>query len=193
MTIIGVTGSVSSGKTTVAGFFKEIGAYLIDADKIVHRLYKTNRNIRTYIRKHFGGKVFSRGTIDRRKLARIVFTEKKKLKKLQKIVHPLTIKEIKDIVRKSKRQVIVIDAPLLLEANLDKFVDYIVVVKVNLKKQFERCAKKGFMKRECLLRQKSQMPLREKIKHADFVIDNNRSKAKTRKEVEGIWQKLTRR
>ena len=192
MTLIGVTGGFSTGKTTVCRFFGELGASLIDADKIVHQLYRKDKKIKRSILKNFGEKVLTRGRIDRAKLGKIVFNKKGSLIKLCNIVHPKVIKKIKEKARRSKRGTYVIDAPLLIEANLHKFVDCVVVVRVAPKVQVARCRKKGFSKKDLALRGSSQMSLQGKLKIADFVVDNNHSKQNTKKEVMKIWQKLKR-
>ncbi len=175
--LIGVTGGLGMGKTTVAGFFKELGARVIDTDRLVHEIYRTDSRIRKKILEEFGSKVFTRGRVDRKKLARRAFTARKKLAALCDIVYPETIKRIKGEVGKAKESVVVLDAPMLIEAGLGNYVDYVVVVRRSVR-------------RRALKRAAFQMPLSEKIKRADFTIDNNRTKKCTRKKVEEIWQRL---
>ena len=190
---IGITGGFCAGKSTVASFFKDLGARVIDADKLVHGLYKKDPGIKKAIRSNFGKKVFTQGVIDRKKLARAVFANKKALQKLCRIVHPKVIKKIKDESGRSKKTVTVIDAPLLIEAGLRKAVDAVVVVRAKRQTRIRRGASRGLTPREALRRQAAQMPLREKVKYADFVIENNKSRKNTRKDVVKIWQKITRR
>ncbi|UCD55829.1 MAG: dephospho-CoA kinase [Candidatus Omnitrophota bacterium] len=193
MIVIGVTGGFCTGKTTVCAFFRKLGARVIDADKIVHRLYKKNKKIRNAVLKNFGKIVFMPGgRIDRKKLREAAFRNRRSLNKLCGIVHPEVIKEIKKMMKAAKK-IVIIDAPLLIEAGLHKRVDYIVVVKAGLKKQLERGARRGFKKHDCLARRRSQMPLRKKIKYADFVINNNRSREYTKKQVIKIWKELSKR
>jgi len=194
MRLIGVTGSFCTGKTTVSRFFEKLGARVIDADKIVHRLYGRDKKVKRAILKNFGSTVFTpAGGLDRRKLSKIAFSNRRNLNKLEAIIHPEVIKKIKKVVKFSKKSVIVIDAPLLIEANLHKVVDYIVVVKATLAMQIERGIRRGFKKEDCLARRKLQMPLSKKIKYADFVINNNRSREYTKKQVIRAWKALTRR
>ena len=190
---IGVTGGLCAGKSTVASFFKDLGARVIDADKLVHDLYKKDPVIKKAIRNNFGKKVFTHGKISRKKLARAAFANKKALQKLCRIVHPKAIKRIKEELVKSKRTVTVIDAPLLIEAGLHKAVDAVIVVRAKRQKRLRRGMARGITTREALERQAAQMPLREKVKYADFVIDNDKPKENTRKAVVKIWQKITRR
>jgi len=191
--VIGVTGSLSTGKTTVCAILRRLGAAVIDADKIVHALYKNDPNVKAAVRKKFGNAVFTGGRIDRKKLARLAFGKKKVLKAVTGIIHPKVIKEIKKGIKKRKNGIVVIEAPLLFETGLEKVVDYVIVVKCSKKNQIKRSRAKGLKKAALLSRVKAQMPLGEKIKRADFVIDNNFSKKYTRKKVERIWQNLKRR
>ena len=190
--VIGVTGGFCTGKTTVALFLKNMGAYLIDADRITHCLYAKDKKLKSTISREFGKEVFIQGRLSRRKLGKATFNSKKNLKKLCGIVHPNVIKEIKKEIKSSKKPFIVVDAPLLIEVGLHKFVDYVVVVKATLKKRIKRCSGKGFTKQDVLRRSALQIPLKKKIKHADFVIDNNRSKRYAREEVKKFWKKIRR-
>lgn len=193
MKIIGVTGSFGTGKTYVASVFGNFGAKVIDADRVAHSVLKKGSVAYREIVALFGGRVTGPGgDIDRKKLARIVFYDRKSLEFLNRVTHPGIIKKIKEIARRSGRdRIIVIDAPLLFEAKLENFVDYIVVVRVSLEKQVERCGKKFSLKKsEVLKRIGSQMPLRKKIKRADFVVDNDGTKAGTKRQVIKIWESI---
>lgn len=190
MKLVGVTGGFCAGKTTVASFFRDLGAHAIDADKIVHGLYKKDRKVKDAVLKNFGAGVFTKGRIDRRKLGRIAFGNKKNLKKLCGIVHPETIKKIKEAAKKSKKPVVVIDAPLLIEACLHRITDRVVLVKSSLSEQIRRSRARGFTEDDFLMRKAAQMPVKRKIKFADFIINNSKSKEDTQEEVVRIWKKL---
>lgn len=193
MTLVGVTGGFCTGKTTVCGFFKELGAHVINADKIVHQLYKKNKKIKSLVKKHFGKQVFKRGEIDRVKLGEIVFGSRKNLKKLCRIVHPSVIMIMKKEAGKSKKPVTVLDAPLLIEAGLCGYADYVVAVTATMKKIIQRCSARKYTKKDIEARSARQMSLSEKIRRADFVIDNNSSRKYTKKEVKRVWQMLNGR
>ena len=192
MTIIGVTGDFCSGKSTVCGFFKNLGCSLIDADKIVHLLYKNDNEIKKAIRRAFGDDVFKGGVIERKGLAKKALKSKKYLDKLCKIVHPKTINSIKDKIKKARGCPAVIDAPLLIESKLCKLVDCIVLVRTSKKTLSTRCKKRGFDKEDLKKRLAFQMPFSKKSKHADFIIDNNGSKNETKKGVLIIWKQINR-
>lgn len=169
--IIGLTGGLATGKTTVSRIFKSLGAYVINADKIVHRL------IDKTARKKIGG---------------FIFDEPSSLKKLCRMLHPIVKKEIFSEIKNNKhKKLIVIDAPLLIETGLDKKCDFLIVVKSNLRNQLARATRSlAISKNHALKRIKLQMPLRKKIAAADFIIDNNGSLSDTKKQVTELWYKL---
>ena len=195
MPTVGLTGSFGTGKTTVAGIFARLGAKIIDADKINHRLMRRTGSCFHKVVRAFGNGILTRGDVDRKKIAAIVFSDPAKLKRLSKIVHPQIITEIKkEILRyrkEKKTQIIIIDAPLLIEVGLQKNVDILIVVTAGRKEQIKRVTRRMKINpSEAIRRIKSQMALREKIRWADMVIDNNGSLTKTKKEVKTIWQRL---
>ncbi|MBL7158064.1 MAG: dephospho-CoA kinase [Candidatus Omnitrophica bacterium] len=193
-TIVGLTGCFGSGKTTVAGFFKNMGAYVIDADSLVHEIYSQDVRIKRKIIAQFGKCVSApRDRIDRKKLGEAAFKSRKALRKLCRIIHPEVIRRIRSLTGKTKREIVVIDAPLLLEAGLVGAVDLVITVKASRKKSIERCLNKGFGRMDILRRLSFQIPMRKKIALADFVIDNNYSKEESRKKTAIIWQELRRK
>lgn len=190
--ILGLTGSFGSGKTTVARIFKFLGCKIIDADRIAHRIIKPRTEIYKRIIDAFGEDILKRNkTIDRNKLARIVFDNKNLLKVLNKVMHPQVIKIIKEKIRTSRSKIIVLDAPLLIEAGLQNLVDKLIVVKIDRKKQIKRILKKtSLSKTDILKRIKHLLPLQIKVRLADFVIDNSGTIEKTKKQVEQIRRSL---
>lgn len=192
MTIIGITGSFGTGKSFVASVFKSLGAKVLDADKIAHKLLKKGAPAYEETVDLFGAAILAKNKdIDRGKLAAIVFADREKLEKLNSIIHPKVIREIKDKIESWRgEKAVVIDAPLLIEANLEGMVDKLVVVKASKDTQIARCSKKfGIDEDECMARINNQMPLREKLERADFIIDNEGTKAQTKKQVTEIWRK----
>ncbi len=193
MFIIGVTGEFGSGKSTVAAMFQKRGGCVIDADKVVHDLFRKDALCRRQVRATFGEDVLTEEGVDRRKLGHIVFGDPKALQKLETIVHPLVKGRIEEQLRKSRVRVTVLDVPLLIEAGWAKMVDALIVVKAGRKIQIERLQKRmGLSRAEILRRLKRQMPAKEKVKYADIVIDNRRSFADTDKQVQKIWDLLTK-
>ncbi|MDD4939387.1 MAG: dephospho-CoA kinase [Candidatus Omnitrophica bacterium] len=192
--VIGLTGSFGSGKTTVARIFRSYGAQIIDADKIAHSVIRPGTEAYRKITGIFGQKVVKKGAgIDRKVLARIVFGNEALLTKLNSIVHPEVIKVVKKKIKASSKKIIVLDAPLLIEAGLGKITDKLVVVKAARNKQIERVHKRmGLSRVEALKRINFQVPLRDKVRLADFVIDNNGNIEKTKNQVKSIRRMLWR-
>ena len=193
MTVIGLTGSFGTGKTFVASIFKSLGANVIDADVIAHCVIRKGKPAYKKMVDAFGsGMLGPDCEIDRRKLAALVFSSKPAVMKLNKIVHPEVIRVIKAKIKAAgKDAVVVIDAPLLIEARLLNIVDKLVVVKSSKKRQIERCLKKFHIKREeALERIRNQMSMKRKLKMADFVVRNDRTRSLTRKQVRKVWKEI---
>lgn len=190
--IIGVTGSLGTGKTTVARMLASKGGKIVDADKFSHMALAKNSPTYKRIISCFGQDILKKdGAISKKKLSKVVFSDKKTLKKLTNIIHPFVIGKIKNAVKdKKKKDLIIIDAPLLIEARLTPIVDKLIVVVTNRKTQLSRCKKRKFKKEEVMRRIKNQLPLSKKTKMADYIIDNNSTLKKTKRQVGGIWQKL---
>ncbi len=191
--IIGLTGSFGTGKTTVAGMFRKLGARVIDADLLAREALEKGEPAYEKALKAFGDSLLdSRRNIDRRRLAGIVFKDRRQLKRLCGIIHPYVIDRIRLEIKKTPgSRVIVIDAPLLIEAGLDQMADSLVVVSAARKNQVRRCVAKFRMSSSDVRRRiESQMPLKAKMAKADFVIYNNGELEKTRKQVENAWRRI---
>jgi len=199
--IIGLTGGIVGGKSTVASMFKDLGAKIVDADKLGHSVILPHRPAWEKITRLFGKDILRNDlTIDRERLGKIVFTNQTLLKKLNEITHPEIIKLIKKEINLAKNKthsqekILIIDAALIYEAKIDRLMDKIIVVYINEDEQVKRLVKRdNLSKEEALQRIKSQMPMKEKVKMADYVIDNSSSLDKTKKQVEKIWKKLVSR
>lgn len=199
--IIGLTGGIVGGKSTVASMFRDLGAKIVDVDKLGHSIILPHRSAWIKIVKLFGKDILRNDlTIERKKLGKIVFTNPTLLKKLNKITHPEIIKLIKREINlaknktNSQEKILIIDAALIYEAKIDKLMDKIIVVYINKDEQVKRLVKRNNLsKEETLQRIKSQMSMKEKVKIADYVIDNSNSLDKTKEQVEKIWKKLVSR
>ena len=199
--IIGLTGGIVSGKSTVARMFKDLGAKIIDADILGHSVILPYKSAWKKIVKLFGEDILRNNlTIDREKLGKIVFADQALLKKLNEITHPEIIKLIKKEINMARNKthnqekILLIDAALIYEAKIDRFMDKIIVVYIDKDEQIKRLIKRNNLsKDEALQRIRSQIPMEEKAKIADYVIDNSNSLDKTKKQVEKIWKKLVSR
>lgn len=198
MLIIGITGGIGTGKTTVAKEFKKLGAIVLDADAIAHRLIEPRKTAWRGIKGYFGNSILNEdGTINRKMLAEKAFSNKRSFKVLCDIVHPLVYKEIEKALKKIRKanpnEVVVLDIPLLLESGGRSKVDKLVVVRADRNIQIQRASKKlGLSRSQILQRIKAQMPLGEKVRAADFVIDNSGTLKLTKKQAIEIWKKLVR-
>jgi dephospho-CoA kinase len=178
--IIGLTGPIASGKSSVAKVLRRRGAYVIDVDEIGHLLLTPQSDVWRELVKTFGSKILmAGGKVNKRKLSQIVFSNSKLLKKLNSIMHPRMRREILSEVRGARREkykLIVINAAVLKEIGLTPFVDEVWVVLSSKKKRLSRLLKLGFSKEEALKRIKAQMADRGYRKIADKVIENNGAK-----------------
>ena len=193
MTIIGITGSFGSGKTTVSRMFGDLGAYVIDADNVCHQLIKNKGGVYSKIKRSFGEGLLKKDkSIDRKILAEIVFNNKAKLRLLNRLVHPEAIRRINKIIKAKKREkIIVVDAALLIESGFYKKMDRVLLVKASRDKQVSRIRRfKGMSDIQALQRIRMQARERKKISLADFVIDNSGSKKETLSQVKKIWEQL---
>jgi len=196
MKVIGLTGGIASGKSTISKLLKEKGAVIIDADKIARDLMQPGKDAWCEVISHFGERILkSGGDINRKKLGEIVFHDESQLEVLNNITHPRIKKEIINQLNYYKEQqadVIVIDAPLLLEIGLDILVDEVWLVVVNEETQIKRLLKRepGMTVQQAIERIKAQMPLEEKMKYAHRIIDNNGSIEETKKQLENIWREI---
>lgn len=197
--LIGLTGGVATGKDLVSNEFKRLGAIIIDADAVARDILRRDKPAYRAVIKAFGKNIIlPNGSIDRKKLGGIVFSDKKKLKKLNSLTHPAIRKEmerqIKLARKKSPDAVIIAAVPLLIENNLHKkWVDKTIVVYANKKNQTIRLMKKtGLTKKDALLRINSQTATRKKLKFADFVIDNNKDKKTTLAQTRKLYATLKR-
>ena len=193
--IIGITGSIGSGKTTAAKMFGAHCYNRIDADKIAHEIIKKNSAAYKKIIKAFGAGILDKNKdVERKRLGDAVFGDDRKLKTLNSIMHPIIIESIKNEISKIKNKCqgktrIVIDAPLLLETDTKNLVDKIIIVKCDEKNAVKRLNKK-YPKEKIEKILKSQMPLDEKLKYADSVVDNNKDLQNLRNRVREIVEEL---
>lgn len=194
--VVGLTGGIASGKSTVAAIFREMGIPVIDADQIAKEVVQNGRAAYSKIVETFGKGILQEDLeINRAALGQIIFHNEQERQKLNSIVHPEVRKEMlkqKEQLIAEQYQLVVLDIPLLFESKLTYLVDQVVVVHVNELVQLERLQKRNNLSKEdALARIKSQLPLTEKAKMADFIINNNGSIAETKEQVIKLVSKLT--
>ena len=195
--VIGVTGGVGTGKSTVARLFGGLGAEVFDADRVVHRLMEPGKPVWKKIRAKFGpGILQPDGRIDRKRLGQTVFRSPVRLKALNRIVHPEVrrsiLRDLRRLEARRPRGVAVLDIPLLIESGRAYPTDAVVVVTAPRQAAARRLkARSGWSPAEMKRRSGFQMPLREKVKHADFVVRNGGSLEDTRRQVIHVWKKIT--
>jgi dephospho-CoA kinase len=193
---VGLTGGIASGKSTVARMLAEKGAILIDFDELAHAVEEPGEPVWQEIVHHFGeGILLPDRRIDRRKLGAIVFTDREKRELLNRLVHPAVFaewsKRLEEIEKTGKDAVVVSDIPLLVEAGLETMVDAVLLVYLSPEEQIRRLsARNGFNREEAERRVAAQMPIGEKVIHADIVIRNEGSVEETGRAVSRAWEEL---
>jgi len=194
--VVGLTGGIASGKSTVARFFSKLGAWVIDADELARKVVEPGTPGWREVIETFGEDYITpQGELDRKRLARLVFHDPKAKKRLESIIHPrvLALREkiTRDILRKDPQALIIFDVPLLIEAGLHKRVDRVVVVWVPREIQIQRLIERDKLTRqEAEKRLENQMPLDEKLPFAHYVVDNSGSKEATEEQVKKIYEEL---
>ena len=194
--LVGVTGGIAAGKSTVSEMLSELGAPLIDFDEIARRVVEPGTEGHRQIVDYFGRQVLAEdGTLDRKKLSDIVFGDLEKRKKLESFTHPPIyeefFREIQEITARDPEAVIQVAVPLLVELNLQYLFDRILVVWVPAEVQLERLMARDGISREAAQKiLQAQLPIDEKLQFADYVIDNREDPEVTRKQVIKLWNQL---
>ncbi|ORX56342.1 dephospho-CoA kinase [Hesseltinella vesiculosa] len=196
MKLVGLTGGIASGKSTVSRLLQEENVPIIDADKIARDIVAPGRRANKLIRHHFGDEVFlPDGHLDRPKLGQIVFGDEAKRKVLNSCTHPyVRLEMVKQVFYYwlTGYRVVVLDVPLLFESKLDRFVGTTVVVYCSEVLQLQRMMKRdGFDERTATQRLRAQKPLSEKVELADIVIDNSSDLSQLKIQVRQLVQKIT--
>ncbi|MGM9985638.1 MAG: dephospho-CoA kinase [Bacillaceae bacterium] len=186
--VLGLTGSIATGKSTVSSFFMEKGVPVIDADQIARDVVKKGTSTYEQIVQVFGeGILLDNGELNREKLGSIIFHNEQKRLKLNGIVHPavrLEMLRLKDFYIQNGHAIVVLDIPLLFESKLTELVDKVVVVYVPQTLQLERLqSRNGYTLQDAQARIASQISIEKKKEWADFVIDNTGTLAKTNEQV----------
>ncbi len=194
--LLGLTGGIASGKSTVAHMLNEMGVPIIDFDILARQVVERGRPAWNDIVKYFGRHILlDDGAIDRKRISSIVFRDSAKRKKLEGFIHPRIDDEFINMVEEkaSKNPGGILQAvvPLLIEVHMQGLFDRIILVHVPPEKQVERLMKRdGISREEATNILNAQMPIDEKVKYADFVVHNENTMQETRVQVEELWKKL---
>ena len=195
MIVIGVTGGIASGKSTVSRMLSELGAVVIDADKVGHEAFRPHTEAWRKVVAAFGKSILGQNEeIDRSKLSQLVFNDPKALKRLNRIMHPLMHRIVEQKIEALRHQgveVVVLEATLLIEAKWTDLVDQVWVTIAPEAKVIERlCTQKGFTEEQAKARINSQTPISQRAKQADVVIRNDSDVDMLKKKVEELWRNL---
>ncbi len=193
--LIGLTGNIGTGKSTVAWMFEEHGVPVLDADEIAHELLTPRTHAWRELYERYGNAIIGKdGQIDRTTLARIVFQDPVERKYLESVIHPLVKAELSKrsaALAKEHHRFIIAEVPLLIEAHWEGLFDAIIVVRCREEQEIERCMQKFAMSREeIMLRLAAQFPLERKVAAADAVIDNDGTFEETRVQVSRLHQAM---
>jgi dephospho-CoA kinase len=199
----GLTGGIASGKSTIARFFETLGCLVIDADQIVARLYQPGQAGHAALVTTYGNAILlPDGSIDRRKLADIAFTTDASAKQLNALIHPLVAAEENALMaaeekRSAADRIVIVEATLLLEAGGKSRYERIVVVDVDPETQLARAVARGMTRDDAARRIAHQMPRQERLREADYVIDNRgdlvAAEAETRRVFDALRHDLAAR
>lgn len=192
---IGLTGGIASGKSTVSDMLRQLGAVVIDTDRIAREVTQPGSEAVQAMSRHFGKEILNQdGSFRRDIVGQIVFTDPEEKKWLEFLLHPLIRRKAEEMEQKAVsagHRIVVFDVPLLFETGWNEWVDAIWTVYVPPEVQKERLQQRdGFSDQEIMDRLASQWPIGEKAKRADVVIDNTGSLEDTRRQVEKAWNSI---
>lgn len=174
--ILGLTGGIATGKSTAVNFFKRMGIKIIEADLIARDVTNDKKIIEKII-EVFGKEILKKNKLDRQKMREIVFSDEEKLEKLNEITHPEIIKKLLEEIEKNKNEkLFILDIPLLYETEFEKYTDKVLLINCIKDIELNRLMERDNISYELAINMiNSQMSMKEKLKKADFIIDNNAS------------------
>ncbi len=190
MVIVGLTGGIGSGKTTISKHFESFGIPIYNADKEAKALMKRSKVIKRKLIELFGKDTYKEGDLNRSYLSSRIFSDQNLLKKMNAIVHPKVASHFKRWVKKQNSPYIIKEAAIIFENQLENQYDYIIIVIADENLRIERVTKRdGASTKKVKSIMKNQLPDSEKIKKADFIIQNNELNT-AKKQADGIHQKI---
>ncbi|MCR3923457.1 MAG: dephospho-CoA kinase [Firmicutes bacterium] len=193
MLVIGLTGGIATGKSTVATLFEKRGVHRIDTDQLARSVVEPGQIAWDAIVQYFGNDILQEnGQLNRKKLGKLIFADAKKRRVLENIIHPAIQALMNRQINEARRQgvcITLIEVPLLYETNFHNDVDRVIVVTATEEKQVARLLQRdGLAGEQARQRMASQLPLAEKVARADYVIDNNGTLEQTEQQVDAVWQ-----
>jgi dephospho-CoA kinase len=195
MLLVALTGNYGMGKSTVLSLFRKLGVSTLDADEIVDSLFR-RKKILEKIRQLMGNSVFhDSGSLNKRKVAEIIFRNARLRRSVEDILHPFVFEKIKDFLKKMNinDNILIVAVPLVYERAYEDKFDETIVVHTTEETALHRLGVKGISRKDALLRLKTQMPIEEKIKRADFLINNDGTLNETTVQVEKLLKNLSRK
>ena len=199
MLVVGVAGGIASGKSLVAEQFKDLGAAVLDADRLGHKVLQEAEIINDLVER-FGNHILDKATqqIDRSKLARLVFAPPPQgaanLSYLEQLTHPRIREQLKEEITRlasDNAAVAILDAPVMFKAGWDSVCDHIVFVDAPEVVRMARANSRGWTQKQFRAREQAQTPLAVKSQQSDFIIDNSGTPEETFRQVRKIWEQLT--
>lgn len=196
MLLIGITGGIASGKTEVAKIFKSLGAKILSGDEIGKDVVWEYPQLLKKLIKTFGDQILdSRRRLNRKKLGEIAFSSSSSTKKLNRIVHPFLLRDLKEKIESFRvggyEKPVVIDAALIVEWELHEKLDYLIFVVCSKRKRIKRLIeRKGYTRKDAEQRIEAQLPEYTKRKHADYIIENEGDLKELRAKTKDVWRKI---
>ena len=192
---VGLTGGIGAGKSTVADMFSKLGAVVIRSDELARQVIEPNTTGFQKVLSRFGNQILQEnGSIDRTKLAQIVFNDQSALKDLEEIIHPLVRNKTNELIESQTQETIVVnEVPLLLEKKMEKMFDFLVVVISSEKNRINRLQKRGISEPEAKKRMSLQVSDEARKSSADFLITNDGNIDQLEADVAKVWQALLER
>lgn len=190
--VVGLTGNFGMGKSSVLAMFRELGAFTVDSDEVVRSLLGEGQVLER-LRQVLGDAAFdSRGQIVRQKVSDMIFSDPARRRAVEDILHPLVFERVEDILNEERPEMAVVEAPLIFERGYEGRFHKTVVVYTSEQTALKRLLKAGVTRQDALRRLSCQMPAAEKVKRADFAVDNGGAWEETRDQVREIFEKLKR-
>ncbi len=185
---VAITGVIGSGKTAALRYFARRGAAVMSCDEAVKRELAANRVLKARLRRAFGDGIFTGGRLCRRRLARAVFGDRRKVAELNRLVHPYVKRRVRAFFKRNRsRRLAAVEVPLLFETDFYRLFDVTIGVAIGARVQRQRLRRSGLL-HEGIRRMRLQLSGREKLARCDFIIDNNGTRAATHQQIKKLME-----